>query len=299
VLLETLPEGITVAEVNLEAQQAAVMELRLRYAPGTVKRMLGVAKAAVTWAWKNGELDRQIPFLSLPEGQGRDRVLSIDELARLWSQDMPDHLRMFLILLIGTAARPQAVLELTRSQCDLVRGTINLNPSGRLQTKKRRPILPLPSFLRPWIASVEVGPLVSYRGQPVKRINGAFQAAREAAGLDAGVVPYAIRHTIATELRARKVPELELAGFLGHHMPNIRTTGRYAHVAADHLAKARRAVEAVANAIARAATRAMVPGNQRASCVPVPQRPDGNPGAKPLNDGAAVETRERSSLGRH
>ncbi|MDB5369807.1 MAG: hypothetical protein JWP20_1365 [Roseomonas sp.] len=55
---------------------------------------------------------------------------------------------MFLVLLIGTAGRPQAVLELTRFQCDLERGTINLNTPGRVQTKKRRPILPMASFLR-------------------------------------------------------------------------------------------------------------------------------------------------------
>ncbi|UFN49260.1 site-specific integrase [Roseomonas sp. OT10] len=290
VMLETLPMGITVAELNLEAQQTAVAALRKRYAPGTVKRMLGATKAAVTWAWKNGELDRQMPFLSLPEGEGRDRVLSIAELAALWSAEMPDHVRMFLLLLIGTAGRPKAVLELTRFQCDLDRRTINLNPPGRVQTKKRRPILPMAGFLRPWIEAVPAGPLVAYRGQAVKKINGAFQAARDLAGLDAEVVPYAIRHTIATEMRARGVPEMELAGFLGHLMPNIRTTGRYTHVAPDHLAHARRAVEEIANDIDRAGTRPMVLNNLRASCVPVPQRTDCNPTAKPLQTGAAVAT---------
>lgn len=198
-MIDVLPDGITVAELNLEAQRAAVTTLSRRYAPGTIKRMLGAAKAAVTWAWKNGELDRQTPFLSLPEGRGRERVLSIEEMARLWSEDMPDHVRMFLVLLIATAARPRVILELTRFQCDLDRGTINLNPPGRIQTKKRRPILPMPSFLRPWIASIGAGPLVAYRVQPVGNINGSFQTVRDAAGLDTLVVPYAIRHTIATD----------------------------------------------------------------------------------------------------
>jgi hypothetical protein len=43
---------------------------------------------------------------------------------------------------IGTAGRPQALLQVTRFQCDLGRGTINVHPPGRTQTKKRRPILP-------------------------------------------------------------------------------------------------------------------------------------------------------------
>ena len=285
-MLETLPEGLSVAELNLEAQQDAVAELGKRYAPGTVKRVLGATKAAVTWAWKNGELDRPMPFLSLPEGQGRERVLSLAEIARLWDAEMPDHVRMFFVLLIGTAARPQAILQLTRFQCDLERGTINLNPPGRVQTKKRRPILPLPGFLRPWIASVKAGPVVAWRGRAVIKINGAFQTVRDAAGLDAEVVPYAIRHTIATEMRARGVPELELAGFLGHAMPNFRTTGRYTHVAPDHLAIARKAVEEIASDIDRLAGRPMVLNNLRASCVPVPQREDGSLVAKPLKTGA-------------
>lgn len=286
VMLETLPQGITVAELNLEAQQTAVAKLRQRYAAGTVKRLVGAAKAAVTWAWKNGELDRLMPFLSLPEGEGRDRVLTIEELARLWSQDMPDHVRMFLVLLIGTAGRPQAILELTSFQCDLDRGTINLNPPGRIQTKKRRPILPMANFLRPWIAGIPAGPLVAWRGAPVKKINGAFQSVREAAGLDEEVVPYAIRHTIATEMRARGVPELELAGFLGHVMPNIRTTGRYTHVAPDHLSRAKTALDEIANDIDRSAKRPTVGFNLRARCLPEPSEMGCNPITKPLKSGA-------------
>ena len=285
-MLKVFPQGITAGELNLETQQAAAAELRKTYAAGTIKRMMGAAKAAVTWAWKNGELDRQMPFISLPEGQGRERVLSIEELARLWSTEMPDHLRMFVALLIGTAARPKAVLELTRHQCDLTRGTINLNPVGRVQTKKRRPILPMATFLRPWITSVSSGTLVAFNGKSVTKINGAFQRARDAAGLDLEVVPYAIRHTIATELRARGVPELELAGFLGHSMPNIRTTGRYTHVAPDHLAHALAAVEAIAHDINRVGARSMVSINLRASSVLVPQRAGSSPVAKSLVSGA-------------
>ena len=68
---------------------------------------------------------------------------------------MPEHVRVFLALAIGTAARPEAILQLNRFQCDLERGTINLNPPGRVQTKKRRPILPMPDWLRPWVEAAE------------------------------------------------------------------------------------------------------------------------------------------------
>ena len=141
-------------------------------------------------------------------------------------------------------------------------------------------------FLRPWIEAVPAGPLVAYRGRPVKKLNGAFQTVRDAAGFGKDVVPYTVRHTVATQLRARGVPELELAGFLGHLMPNIKTTGRYTHVAPDHLAKARVALDDLANDIARVATRAMVPTMMRASSVLVSHRADGDPPFKPLIAGA-------------
>ncbi len=94
---------------------------------------------------------------------------------------MSDHMRAFLAILIGTAARPEAALQLTRFQCDLERGTINLNPPGRAQTKKRRPILPMADWLRPWIEAAD-GHLVAYRGRPVRKIAGAFQTLRDVAG---------------------------------------------------------------------------------------------------------------------
>src|SRR5688572_29703751 len=89
-------------------------------------------------------------------------VLSIEEMARLWDAIDQPHLHAFLIGMISTVARPAAVLQLTRFQCDLHRNVIDLNPAGRARTKKRRPVVPMASALRPWI---ECGSdhLVSYR----------------------------------------------------------------------------------------------------------------------------------------
>ena len=53
------------------------------YQRGTIKRVLGTVKAAVQWAWKNGELERPIPFLTVQDGPGRERLLEAAELAAL------------------------------------------------------------------------------------------------------------------------------------------------------------------------------------------------------------------------
>ena len=101
-------------------------------------------------------------------------------------------------------------------------------------------------------------------------------------------MPYTIRHTIATELRAHGVPELELAGLLGHAMPNFRTTGRYAKYAPTHLSAARAAIDELATEIGRAASRPIHPTTDvsenrvRVSCVLVTKPTAG----KPLISGA-------------
>ena len=124
----------------------------------------------------------------------------------------------------------------------------------------------------------------------MRKIAGAFQTLRDAAGFGPDVTAYTVRHTVATELMARGVPELEIAAVMGHRMPNSRTMGRYIHVAPERLASARKALDDLAKDIARVAARAMVPDTMRASCVAVPRRTDGNPASKPLNAGAAIGT---------
>ncbi len=266
-ILEAVPEGMALDEFTLDAQEDVVRRLRAKpYAAGTIKRGMGAAKAAINWAWRNNEIDRPVPFLRLPDGQGRERVLSIPELARLWDAEMPEHLRVFLALCIGTAGRPDALLQLTRSRCDIERGTINLNPAGRPQTKKRRPILPLPEWLLPWIERSEAS-IVTYRGKPVQKIAGAFQTLRDAAGFGPDVTAYTLRHTVATELAARGVPEMEIAAVLGHTMPNMRTTGRYVHVSPSRLAAARTGLSDIAKEIGRVAILPLDPSVLRASCV--------------------------------
>jgi len=275
-ILDHAPE-MMVGEFTMDVQQEVTRKLLAAgYQNGTVKRVMGGGKAAIGWAWRNGLIKAPVPFLSLPEGTVRERVLTITEMAQLWDAAAQPHLRAFLAFLIGTASRPAAVLELTRDQCDVARRRIDLNPAGRRQTKKRRPVVAMPDFLIPWIEAVPAGSLIAYRDQAITKINASWRIARDIAGLGPEVVPTTIRHTIATELRARSVPELEIAGLLGHVMPNVRTTGRYAKYAPDYLSKAREAIDQIANEIGRVAAHPISPETSvRVSCVLVP-KPQGS-----------------------
>jgi hypothetical protein len=50
--------------------------------------------------------------------------------------------------------------------------------------------------------------------RPIDSIKTTWREVRKRAGLDQDVIPYTIRHTVATELRRRGVPEWEFRGAL-------------------------------------------------------------------------------------
>jgi integrase len=235
--VQNLDGDLYVSDFRRQAQQRIVRQLlELEYAQGAVKRIMTSAKAAILWAFNNEIITARPAFLKIAEGTPPERVASIGEIARFWDAAIQPHLQAFTMVLLCTVCRPIAALELTRFQCDLRRGVVDLNPPGRSQTKKRRPVVPLVSALRPWIETAE-GPIVSFNGKPIRKVAKVWRTARRAAGLPEDFVPYSIRHTMVSELRARGVPELEIAGIMGHFI--FRTTGRYAKYAPDYLGQAK------------------------------------------------------------
>ena len=238
---------LSVADLTPEEQRRYVRQMQSRgLARGTIKReIVGVLRPALTHAYDNGELDRIPPVLKGAEfgpDAVRERLLLPGEIAALWDAANTDRMRMFLVLSINTLSRPEAIFDLTRTQADLTRGLLDLNPSGRQQTKKHRPTVPITRTLHPWLAACESEYFVNYRGRRVTNLAKHFRQTRDAAGLDADVVPYTIRHTMATELRSRGVPAWEVSGFLGHRTHG--TTERYAKFAPDHLSAAVTALDA-------------------------------------------------------
>ena len=214
------------------------------FATAYIQRILGVGKAALQRAWRRGEIGGvpYIPGVKVDYCEPLGRPLKIAELARLL-QEAPDHLRLMLMILIGTACRPEAALELTGAQLDFDDLLIDLNPRGRKQTKKFRPVVKMPDTLATALANAPSGRLVTFRGQPVKKINKAWRGMRQAAGLDEEVNPYSIRHTVARWMRQNGVPAWEVAAQLGHKSRDYRTTELYAAFDPAYLQNAVRAID--------------------------------------------------------
>ena len=225
---------LTVADFGIATQEkifGAMLDAGLK--PATVRRRLSAVRAAINWAFQREMVDRVPPFISIKVDNQRRRALTMPELQALWQAEMPDHTRAFLLLAMATIARKTAILQLTRSQCDLDRGLIDLNLPGGARTNKGRPVLPMVPSIRPLVEAAE-GPLVAYKGQPVRDIKHSFAAAVHAAGLG-DVVPKDIRTTMATLLHERGVPLNQIDDAQGH--TDSRSTARrhYIQVRPEYL----------------------------------------------------------------
>ncbi|MGD9882302.1 MAG: tyrosine-type recombinase/integrase [Reyranella sp.] len=239
-----------VSAMSTARQEAFHEWLQDRLAPSSVKRVLGVGRAALSRAYRRQELaalPAQAPYKA--QERHRETVLSVDDLRRLWAAAQPvEHWRRYLWLAIGTGARPEAILQLTADRIDFAAGVIHLAAPGADHGKKRRPTIPMAQSLRREVKRWGDGYLVTYKGKPLARARESFKRLSRTAGVEA--TAYTIRHTVATWLRQRNVPEWDIAGFLGHRPPGSATTARYAHYRPDYMRAAARAVDALLRAVA-------------------------------------------------
>lgn len=150
------------------------------------------------------------------------------------------------MLPLATAARPEALFDLTWDRVDLAAGLSRLNPDGRVQTAKRRPTVPIDQRQRPALTAAFAGRtcgyVIEYGGYPINSIRKAFKETALRAGFAPKELrPYTLRHSAATWMAQRGVPMWEIAGFLGH--ADTRMVERtYAHHHPDHMRRARTAL---------------------------------------------------------
>ncbi len=250
---------LTVAEFNAEQQREFVDWMRVErdYSDGTIKRVFATVFAAINFAARESRIDVAPRKITLDDSPDREYCATIEELARFYDVPKAEHINRFFLMSLATAARPTAVLELTRFQCDLEAGLIDLNPAGRKQTKKRRPIVPMCAIARGVIEATDGEYIVSFRDKPIRRLQKTWRVAREQADLPSEFIPYALRHTTATELARRGVSIADVSGFLGHRMPEFRSTMRYVKWQPEFQQAAVDALDAMFDHIAACSNRGM------------------------------------------
>ena len=219
----------------------AYEEFRNR-APGTVRRELGTLRAAVNHAVVRGRLTRAVPVRLPEKPPGKDRWLDRNEVAAVLRAARGEpkarlHLPLFILTALYTGARKEAVLSLRWPQVDLEASRINFNPPGRTQTKKKRPVVPIPRRLMTFLKYArqrgsDMGYVINIDGERIGDIKHSFATACRKASLE-NVTPNTLRHTAGTWMAKHGVPMIKIGQYLGH--TEQRTTELYAHHHPDFL----------------------------------------------------------------
>lgn len=205
---------------------------------------LGHLRTVLKWAEKRGKIERA-PHVERPsKPPPKDRWLTKDEASRLIASCGAPHIRLFVVLMLTTAARPTAVLELTWDRVDFEGGVVTL-ATGETERRKGRATVPMNSSLRAALSEARSGAtcdhVIEFAGQSVASVKTGFYAAARRAELD-GVTPHTLRHTAAVWMAADGVPMPKIAQYLGHSDDTI-TQRVYARYAPGHMQDAANALE--------------------------------------------------------
>lgn len=228
----------------IDPEMCRAYNAQRRASASTIRYELLMVSTAVKWA-RTAKYIAASPSFWLPAApEHKTKHLTHLEFEKFFTGVVAPHARLYVLLGLFTMARPTAILELTWDRVDFERGLIDLNPSGRRQTAKRRPVVPMNDELRHELRLAYEGRQSAYvierGGKKVGSIKKAFQAASARSGITA--TPYSLRHTGAVWAAEAGASMDELAQFMGHD--DAATTSRhYARFSPGYLRKVGDAVQ--------------------------------------------------------
>ena len=264
-------ETKTVADMHIGAQEEFITWLRGKgYSDGYIRRIVGFGRTSMNRACKRGEL-QTAPFIELPpDGEAFPHRASRAQLVALLNAEMPAHVWTYVLIRLNTGCRGDAALDLQPFQIDWTDNMVRLNPAGRRQTKKFRPIVPLTRTLSAHLKPLkDVEFYAGWNGHRTQSIKTTWGKIRTRAKLPAWFAPKVLRHTVASELRRRGVPKWDVSGLLGHGGDGgAAITGDYAKFDG---AKVRKALDAWMTDLAKdvPALRGVTSGSGRKKKEPV------------------------------
>lgn len=212
---------------------------------GTIHTELGHLRTVLRWAAKK-RLIGSAPEIPRPlKPDPKDLHMTKQQAAKILTSTKFPHVRLAMHLMLATAARVTAVLELTWDRIDLDRRLIYLRDPEDKTKRKGRAIVPINSTLLAVLREARSGAMtdhvVEWAGDPVKSLKKGIASAATAAGLE-WVTPHVFRHTAAVWMAEAGVPMEEISQYLGHS--NVDITRRvYARYSPDYLRKAASALE--------------------------------------------------------
>lgn len=204
---------------------------------GTIHTELGHLRTVLVWAEKNGLIKRAPHVERPPKPDPKEGYLKREEVARLIAGAKAPHIKLAILLMIGTGARNAAALELTWDRVDFTRNLIHLRNPFDGSRRKGRATVPMNDTLRAALMEAKEAALspfvIEWAGVQVKSIKKGLKAAAKAARID-DVSPHMLRHSAAVWLAEDGHSMTRIAQFLGHS--NSRITEKvYARYSPEHL----------------------------------------------------------------
>lgn len=227
----------------------------------TIHGDMAALNRALKWACEDEEIIPFVPKLGKVDkalrSTAKDLEYSQEEVAALLEEAIRrfdrHHVHLFAMIMLSCHARVEAVMEMDASQ--VRNGRIFFNAQGRVQTTKRRPIVPIAPTLAPWLPNS--GKVIMYRtvrkddsiyARPTWSIKKSFASCLEGAGIvDASGKalgsPNTLRHTIHTYLQTVGVPQAQIDAAAGHSSDGGGTGRNYTHLRPEYLKDFIEAVE--------------------------------------------------------
>ena len=221
-------------EERTRCHQYAVMRAEKGIARDTISTELNRLRTACKWAVPH-KMIKESPYVWVPPpGKPRDIVLDEDEFFAIFDELKMPHVRLTVILAIGTAARKAAIRELTWPRVDFDRRTIDYRLHVRSSIldsshKKGRAMVDMNDWVfkalkeaYEWRRSEYV---IEYRGKSAGDVKKAVQRAVKRAGLGGRRIGlHTLRHTLATWAADNGVDLRKIQRMLGHDQ--IKTTDK-------------------------------------------------------------------------
>lgn len=233
-------DRVTIADCRAHAAERRA--LRSSRSPngikdGTIHTELGHLRMVLKWAKKHG-LIHSLPDIERPSKPApKNRYLERHEAIRIIGAAKSPHIKVAMNLLLATAGRVRAILELEWSRVDFKKRQIFLADPNETVRRKGRAVVPMNNTLYRVLTEAKACAMTQYviewAGEPVASIKRGVATAAEAAGLDF-VTPHVFRHTAAVWMAQGGTPMSEIAQYLGHSSTAM-TEKVYARYSPNHL----------------------------------------------------------------
>ena len=211
----------------------------------TIITELGHLRMVLRWAEKRFLIARA-PYIERPPKPPRKEkyLTKVQAVSLIASAKMP-HIRLYIILALGTGARTSALLDLTWDRVDFDRGLIDLRNPLLTRPHKGRAIVPMTNTVRAALIGAKQYALCEYvvdwGGKHVQSVKRGLKEAARLAKIGS-IYPHLLRHSAAVHMAEDGVPMEEIAQFLGHNNINV-TRLVYARFSPDYLRRAAAALE--------------------------------------------------------